>query len=440
MVVTRQFLACGFAALAAISAAGARADPASPPAAAPSGVWQAIADGQPILDVRSRYEQVDQANLAPLGQSLTTRAQAGWQTAPFDGFQALVELAGAFHADQGHYNVAVPGGASLNGRTRFPIINDPAFATLNRAQLAWTPSSHVTVTVGRQRVLIDDQRFVGNSGWRQDEQRFDAARADLRYGRFSATYVYVWRVDRIFGGQLDWSSDSHLANVAYDVAPQLRLQGFAYALAFGNAKPTRLARAADNGGLTSGARVSGKQRLGAVKLAYDATWAHATDYRGQTAPYALDFWQAEVTGAYSIAAVRVDYEQLDGNGRQGFITPIGTTHAFQGWADAFAANGGNKTFVDGIRDANVSLALSPDWRLPLVSSPQAIVRYHDFHAQLTGAYIAHEWDAQVQAQLARRLTAQITYAGFERARTVPPGTAAPPVSRTKIWVSLEYRL
>jgi hypothetical protein len=213
-----------------------------------------------------------------------------------------------------------------------------------------------------------------------------------------------------------------------------------YALDFSNARPTQLANAADNGGLTSGARLSGRQALGPVKLAYDATWAHATDYRGQTAPYSLDFWQGEATAAYGIAAARVDYEQLDGNGRQGFITPIGTTHAFQGWADAFAANGGNKTFVDGIRDTNVSLALSPHWSLPLIASPQALVRYYDFHAQLTGAYIASEWDAQVQAQLNKQLTAQITYAAFERARSVPAGTAAPPASRTKLWLSLEYRL
>ena len=33
-----------------------------------------------------------------------------------------------------------------------------------------------TVTLGRQRIVLDDHRFVGNVGWRQNEQTFDAIR------------------------------------------------------------------------------------------------------------------------------------------------------------------------------------------------------------------------------------------------------------------------
>ena len=439
MPVRRTFIT-GAAVVAATTFAGvvAHADPA--PSAAPKDVIQAIADGQAILDVRARYEDVDQANLAPLGQAFTTRVQAGWQTSPYDGFQALVEVAGLFHADDGHYNIAVPGGASLNGRTQYPIIDDPAFFTLNRAQLSWSPDKLLKLTVGRQRILIDDQRFVGNVGWRQDEQRFDAARADIDLGRLTATYVYVWRVDRIFGGQLDWNSDSHLLNVAYQVAPPLKVEGFLYALDFSNAQPTTLANPRLSGGLTAGARANGHGPIGPLTLGYDLTWARETSYRGQTPPYGLDFWQGDVSATLGIATARVDYEQLDGNGAQGFTTPIGTTHNFQGWADAFAADGGNKTEVDGIRDTNVSLQLSPPWKAPLLSHLQAIVRYYDFHAQLTGAYLANEWDAQVQAEITKGLTAQVTYAEFVRAASVPTGTVAAPPSRTKIWLTLEYKL
>ena len=424
--------------IAATVAVAAQAAPAD--SDQPDSLPQAVADGQPILDVRARYEGVDQANLTANGQALTTRLQAGWQTAPYDGFQALVEFAGLVHTDDAHYNIAIPGGASLNGRTQYPIIDDPTFATLNRAQLSWAPDKHFKVTVGRQRILIDDQRFVGNVGWRQDEQRFDAARADATFGQLTATYVYVWRVDRVFGGDLDWNSDSHLLNVAYQVAAPLRVEGFLYALDFSNASPTKLANAALNNSLTTGARANGKAPLGPVKLAYDATWARETRYRTQSAPYALDFWQGDVSATYGIATARVDYEQLNGNGVQGFITPIATTHSFQGWADAFAADAGNKTEVDGIRDTNYSVQLNPPWSAPLLSHLQGIARYYDFHAQLTGAYLADEWDAQVQAEITKGLTAQITYADFERARTVPAGTVAAPPSRTKIWFSLEYKL
>ena len=83
-------------------------------------------------------------------------------------------------------------------------------------------------------MLIDDQRFVGNVGWRQDEQTFDALRADFTLGRLKATYAYVFHVNRIFGQALDWKSVSHLLNVTYAVADPLRLEGFVYALDFSN--------------------------------------------------------------------------------------------------------------------------------------------------------------------------------------------------------------
>jgi hypothetical protein len=38
----------------------------------------------------------------------------------------------------------------------------------------------LTVTLGRQRVNLDDQRFIGAAAWRQHEQTFDAARAEMR--------------------------------------------------------------------------------------------------------------------------------------------------------------------------------------------------------------------------------------------------------------------
>ena len=100
---------------------------------------------------------------------------------------------------QGLIRFPGPGGASLNGKTTYPIVNDPEVTELNRLQLTWTPSAAFSTVIGRQRVILDDQRFVGNVGWRQDEQTFDAARVDLAHGRFKATYVYISKVNRIFG-------------------------------------------------------------------------------------------------------------------------------------------------------------------------------------------------------------------------------------------------
>ncbi|HEX7758434.1 MAG TPA: hypothetical protein VF459_02955 [Caulobacteraceae bacterium] len=404
---------------------------AAPPAAEPT-ISDAIAGGKLLLEDRVRYEYVDQANLTLRGRSLSERLRIGWETADWRGFKALLEFEDVRHADYGHYNVAVPGGASLNGKTTYPIINDPSFTELNRAQLTWTPSANFSFTAGRQRVLIDDQRFVGNVGWRQDEQTFDALRTDFTFGRLKATYAYVFHVNRIFGQALDWKSDSHLLNVTYAVADPLRLEGFVYALDFSNSPA--------NSTLTAGGRVSGKVWAGLVQLAYDATYANQSDYRGNTAPFSLNYYQVDLAGTFDIFTVKGDYEVLDGNGTRGFTTPLATTHGFQGWSDAFAANSGNKTHVDGLRDFNLTLTMKPRFKFKYLYNAEFLVRYHDFHAERTGAALATEWDAQIQAAINPKLTAAIKYAGFHREAVVPAGTTLAPPSRTKVWFTLEYKL
>jgi hypothetical protein len=148
-----------------------------------------------------------------------------------------------------------------------------------------------------------------------------------------------------------------------------------------------------------------------------------------------------VAATFDIWTVKASYESLEGNGTRGFTTPLATTHAFQGWADAWVQPlGGNKGFVDGLEDLNLTLNVKPRWRWTYLFNLDVLVRYHDFDDQRTGANLAREWDAQVQAAFNPKLTGAIKYADFHRVDHVPLGTATPPASRTKIWLTLEYKL
>jgi hypothetical protein len=396
-------------------------------------ITDAIGAGHLILDVRARYENVQQAGMANQANAETIRTQLGWETGAWHGVQGVVEFEDVRGLGPQDYNVAIPGpgGASLNGKTAFPIVNDPDVTELNRLQLAWTPSDQFSSVVGRQRILLDDQRFVGNVGWRQDEQTFDGARADFGWGRLKATYVYVTKVNRIFGQAKDWDSDSHLFNAAWSPAEAFKLEGFVYALDFSNS--------AANSSITTGAKATGKVKAGPVQLTYGATVANQKDWRNNPAHYNLDYYEGDVAGTIDIWTARLGYEQLDGNGTVGFSTPLGTTHAFQGWADAFATTGGNKTGVDGVKDLNVSLILQPKFKFKFWSKTQVTVTYHDFNAQRTGADLASEWDAQITAALTPKLTFLVKYAEFTRDPVVPVGTTLAPADRRKAWVSLEYR-
>jgi len=413
-----------------------------PPAPAVSGatISEAIAGGRLLLEIRGRYEHVDQTKTAVItanANAYTVRTRLGWETADFHGVKGLVEFEDVRALNGEHYAVNVPGATTppLNGssKARYPLVNDPEVTELNRLQLSWTPNSLVSATLGRQRIIVDDQRFIGNVGWRQDEQTFDAARVDAAYGRVKATYVYVFRVNRVLGEMKDWNSDSHLLNVTYSPAEQLRLEGFVYALDFDNSLP--------NGSITKGVKASGKTWVSLFQLAYEGTYAHQSDWRHQTASYGLDYWAANAAATFDIYTAKVDYESLQGNGTRGFTTPLATTHQFQGWSDAFVQPlGGNKGFVDGIKDLNVTLNVKPRMKWTYLSNLDLLVRYHDFDDQRTGAALGHEWDAQIQAAINPKLTAALKYAGFQRVDHTPVGTATPPASRTKIWFTLEYKL
>ena len=432
---------------AATDAPPPAAEPAPEPAAvaaapppAPPTISDAVAAGHLLLEVRARYESVDQTRTATLtrkGEAYTVRTRLGWETADWNNLRALVEMEDVRLVGPEHYAVNVPGAttAPLNGagKAKYPLINDPKVTELNRLQLTWTPSAAVQAVVGRQRILIDDQRFVGNVGWRQDEQTFDAVRADLAWNRFKLTYAYLFRINRVLGELKDWDSDSHLVNLTWSPAEQLRLEGFVYALDFKNSPA--------NSSITKGVKASGKTWVGLYQLAYNATFARQSDWRHPASPFNLDYWGGDVAATYDIWTGKLSYESLEGNGTRGFTTPLATTHAFQGWADAFVmVTGGNKSFVDGIEDLNFTLNAKPRFKLTYLFNLDLIARYHRFDDQRTGARLGHEWDAQIQAAITPKLTAALKYADFQRVGAVPAGTAAPPASRTKVWFTLEYKL
>src|SRR5690606_31926121 len=66
-----------------------------------------------------------------------------------------------------------------NGRAGWPVVADPHGAELNQAWLRHA-GDRITATAGRQRLLMGNQRWIGNSGWRQNEQPFDAVSLDAR--------------------------------------------------------------------------------------------------------------------------------------------------------------------------------------------------------------------------------------------------------------------
>lgn len=388
------------------------AEPAPPPPAPPT-VSEAVAAGKFLLEVRARYEVVDQANLSEKAEASTVRTRLGWETADWNGLKALMEFEDVRQLGGEEYNT------TTNGKTAYPIIGDPEVTELNRLQLTYTPNGAFSTTVGRQRILLDDQRFVGNVGWRQDEQTFDALRADATFGKLKLTYAYFSQVNRVFAEKLDWDGDGHLLHATYALSEPLKLQGFVYALDF--------EQSAANSTVTTGAKATGAVWLNLVKVAYGATYASQSDYGRNTGDFDLAYWEADVAATFDIYTAKLAYESLGGDGVRGFATPLATLHAYQGWADVFLT-----TPTGGINDLNFTLNAKPRLKWKYLFNFDLTARYHDFEAEHTGADLGSEWDAQLTAAFNPKLTGLVKYADYD-------GVAGFP-SRTKVWVGLEYKL
>ncbi len=106
---------------------------------------------------------------------------------------------------------------------------------MNRLQLTNTRLPGTTLILGRQRIALDDQRFVGNVGWRQNEQTFDAVRVVSKsVPTLTVDATYLNQVNRVFGPdspQGRWHGDGWLGNVAWQL-PIISLTTFAYVLDF----------------------------------------------------------------------------------------------------------------------------------------------------------------------------------------------------------------
>jgi hypothetical protein len=399
-------IACG-AALIALGITG------SARAADASEIGAAITGGKLILEMRPRFETVEQTGFPADAEAFTLRTRLGWETAPWNGVKALVEFEDTRNLGSDRYSDGVPPAEP------YPVIGDPEVTELNRAQLTWTPSKAFTATLGRQRILFDDQRFIGAVGWRQDEQTFDAVRADVALGKLKVAVAYLGQVNRVFAEALDYDSESWLVNASWPVSDLFSPTAFVYALDFETAPAAST--------LTTGARFTGKTAAGHFALTWAGSYARQEDYGSNPATFDLDYYAAELSAGIGPVTVKGAYESLEGDGVRGFATPLATLHAFQGWADVFLT-----TPAAGIEDANLTLA----WKAPLktayVSNLVLTARYHDFQAELTGADLGSEVDLMATAQITPRLSAVAKYADYDGA----PGFA----DRRKLWVGFEFKL
>ena len=384
----------------------------------------ALASGisvKPIIDTRLRWENVDQKGTAQNADAVTFRARVGAELATGD-WRLLGEMESTTPIVEHYFS-------GLNGKTQYPLVADPTNLELNRLQLQYRGLAKTIVTVGRQRINIDDQRFVGSVGWRQNEQTFDAAR--FEYGtppglQLDLTYAWsdrtIWGIDGTGARQRVIGGNNVFATTSYPT-PIGKLTGFAILVDQDEAVVQNFRQSSQS----YGARLAGSKPLSqSVKFTYALSYARQSDYDRNPNRYRADYALAEAGIDISAWKIGVGYELLGadkGAPFTSFQTPLATLHKFQGWADKFLT-----TPPNGIQDYYGQAGYG--WKkVAGIDAINALVIYHRFDSARLGQHYGNEWDALVSAKK-ERWTATAKLASYQ-ARTFATDTR-------KIWLQLEW--
>lgn len=377
---------------------------------------------KPLIDIRTRFEEVEQEGFAVTAHAGTLRARLGLETRPVmkTTFLAEGEFLWAFDED---YN------STTNGKTQYPVVGDGDEPELNRLQLTNKSLPGTAVTIGRQRINLDDQRFIGNSGWRQNEQTYDSVRiVNQSVDKLTFDVAYVEQVNRVLGkespvGRFD--GDNLLVNASYQF-PVGKLTAFAYRLDFeviDSAPPAQRNAAVNDSSQTFGARFAGERTFGQVKLAYAASYASQDDYGRNPNSYSTDYYLAELTASAHGFSGGIGTEVLGGTGTKGFATPLSSLHKFQGWADKLTT-----TPANGVSDLYLSAGYSLK-KLGPFEALSAQAAYHRFDAERGPAHYGDETDLQVAAKW-KKFSALLKYADYHADDLF--------TDTQKLWAQVEY--
>lgn len=415
----RNFMACTrialvSACLLALASVHAAED-ASEPAVTESAdtPLQAISQGRLLLQLRPRYAYVDQSNKADAAEAWTMRSLLGWQTRAWADTSAQVQVLNVGHLGPEHY---VTGSAP----SPYPQVKDPDNTDINRLYVDYAGIPGTTIRVGRQDLILDNERMVGAKNFSQTSQVFDAA--TFRNQSFPGTTIFVgqfWR-ERTTSAT-DLGSSTSLLNLRWGYAEHAALSGYAY---FQDQADTgQNTGFADNSNRIAGVRLDGAQAIGlAMRGLYTAEFARQNDYAGGDARIDCSYSRLGAGFEWNRLSLRADRERLGSNhGLYAFQTPIGSTHSFQGWADLFTT-----TPKEGLVDDYATLGFT-------LYDVAVHAERHRFHSDINDIDFGSETDVRISYPLMKSLIARLELADYNSLSAA----AGKPDTR-KIWVTLLY--
>jgi hypothetical protein len=359
--------------------------------------FEALSSGKVSFSARARYEGVDQDGKKD-ADAFTIRTTLGYKTGQFHGFSAFAEVEDVTELGSDNYN------SLTNGETAYAVVADPDGTEINQAYLQYN-GFDTEVKFGRQEITYRNapfHRFIGNVLWRQNHQSFDALSiTNASFEDTTINYAYIDEVHTIFGDDRDVGTfikdgdidlNAHLINIQYSGLSIGKLEGYGYFLDYNDKEAIS--------SQTLGLRLSGAQAINADwKVIYTAEYANQDDYKDGTMDD-QSYYLAEVGAKYKGWLAKLSYELQEGDGTDSFKTPLGTNHAYQGWADMFLS-----TPAQGLEDIYVTV-------VGKVLGAKVVAVYHDFETDKGSLDAGNEIDLLVQKTFKKHYTLGMKYSDY----------------------------
>ncbi len=362
------------------------------------GITEALSDSTVKVNLRARYEGVDQDNAKKDATALTLKSRITVNTGSYSNFSLGLEV-DKVDALVDDYN------SKTNGNAAYSVVADPQGTDVNQAFIKYANNGFSAV-VGRQRVLHNNQRFVGGVGWRQNEQTYDGVRVEYKADTFSVDYSMIHNINGITSSNT--KGDFHLANAKYNINKSHKVAGFAYLLDYDTA--------AANSTSTFGGLYNGK--FG--KVAVNASLASQSDNGDNPTSYSAMYINADVGYNFGAVTVLGGYELLGSDdGKVGFNTPLATKHKFNGWADTFL-----KTPDEGLQDVYLTAKGK-------VSGVKWAATYHDYSSDVESVDFGSELNLVATYEFNKNYGVLVKAANYSEG-----DVAQPQVDTNKVWVQL----
>lgn len=377
-------------------------EPAAPPAAPEPCLTLAecLESGKPIVQLRLRYERFEDTAFPKPAYAVTLRTSLGYESRPFHGFSALGQLASVnVIGRNAFFTPGVPDRAE-QGRS---LLADTPAAKVQQAYLHYA-NSFLDVKLGRQEMVLNDMRFIGNSAWRQHVQSIDSARADLAMADvLSVTYGYLRQVQRVFGPESalgHYDTSAHVFNLVHTRPERIRAAAYGLLLEVKN-----LQELSTN---TFGLRMEGPVRVSPnweVLYAIDAAYqfgAYGNPNRVRAA-----YYMAELGVAFRGFGLKLHHNVREGHGDTNkFSTPL--TNPWDGQIEHFTA-----TPADGLR----TVAAMLNGPIPGISDVTLKATYYNYWASRGTLHYGQEIDAAAEYKLSwftERLVVGVRTAYYKR--------------------------